>query len=450
MLQPEPEQDVPAHVTTGVTAGPDLNFPVEPDFPPVSLPLIIKERWKFKARIGQGSFGAVFSGRDLRTGAKVAVKLEPVTARRSLLKTEVGILKELQGSDHICRYVASGFHRPHPERDGFNYLIMELLADNLAQNFRQQRRSRAAEAGQKEQSTAADVSLPAEASQAEQRFTSHALTFTQAAFLGRQLVKSLESLHDHGFLHRDVKPSNFALGMQPDRISTCYVIDFGLARRYIDDHGAHRPPRDKPGFRGTARYASPHAHLQMELGRRDDLWSVFFIMFEFMVGSLPWSALSDRDEIGLAKQQWFDDVDGVLSPVFMLPHPLPAMFAYLQTLDYADRPDYRYFSGLLEQPSSGPPSEPFSDPPSDPTSSRSTEHQLLNAGTGTSHYRHAENNLLTPPSQQQEPLAIDTVRLRPRPPPSARPAALPAHRCGRRARRHRLAGSQSQQDKGRC
>jgi hypothetical protein len=70
---------------------------VEEAFPPVPLPLLIKDRWKFKSRIGQGSFGAVFSGRDLRTGQRLACKLEPVSSRRSLLKTEVTLLKDLQG-----------------------------------------------------------------------------------------------------------------------------------------------------------------------------------------------------------------------------------------------------------------------------------------------------------------------------------------------------------------
>eukprot|EP01047_Picozoa_sp_COSAG01_P045725 COSAG01_NODE_4236_length_5216_cov_4.101231_2_plen_205_part_00 len=154
---------------------------------------------------------------------------------------------------------------------------------------------------------------------------------------------------------------------------------------------------DRPGFRGTARYASPHAHAGRDLSRRDDLWSVFFILFEFMVGALPWSAISERSAIGRLKEQWVvgtggggdgdsrppgsrsdgGAVDGdsaarpasafasgglapIPSLICVLPHPLPSMLAYLQTLGYADRPDYARFAAYLDQPDPAQ-SEPFSE-----------------------------------------------------------------------------------------
>ena len=51
-------------------------------------------------------------------------------------KLHPALLKELQGTPHVCRYIASGCV------NGYNYLIMELLADNLAQNFRTHRQSK--------------------------------------------------------------------------------------------------------------------------------------------------------------------------------------------------------------------------------------------------------------------------------------------------------------------
>jgi serine/threonine protein kinase len=369
---PEEKAAAPGKAATGLPA----------DFPEVPLPLTIKQRWKFKHRIGQGSFGAVFSGRDLRTKARVAAKLEPVGPKRSLLKTEVALLKELQGTGYVCRYIASGCV------NGFNYLIMELLADNLAQNFRTHRQSKlldeikgenakheaaAAAAGPSAAppalAGAAASAPPAAEQQQEPRFTVAALTFTQVAFLGRQMVRAMQSLHEHGYLHRDVKPSNFALGLQPGSISTCYTIDFGLARRYRDEKGAHREARPNPGFRGTARYASLNAHRNLELSRRDDLWSIFFIVFEFTVGVLPWAGLSGRDEIGAAKEQWLVDAadDSGPSPICTLPHPLPSMFEALQKLDYADEPDYDALVRLFDHAGpSEPMSDPSCDPPSDP------------------------------------------------------------------------------------
>ena len=59
--------------------------------------------------------------------------------------------------------------------------------------------------------------------------------------------------------------------------------------------------RDDVGFRGTARYASLHAHAGDELSRRDDLWSLFYSLVEFLRGKLPWRKEKDR-----VRQSWAD------------------------------------------------------------------------------------------------------------------------------------------------
>ena len=40
------------------------------------------------------------------------------------------------------------------------------------------------------------------------------------------------------------------MGLKPERKQTCFLIDFGLARRYMLPNGDIRPPRDMAGFRG--------------------------------------------------------------------------------------------------------------------------------------------------------------------------------------------------------
>lgn len=84
-------------------------------------------------------------------------------------------------------------------------------------------------------------------------------------------------------------------------------------------------PRPVAGFRGTVRYASINAHKNkvssgqthvliallcfyrflftcltfvllnlQEMGRHDDLWSLFYMLVEFMVGQLPWRKIKDK------------------------------------------------------------------------------------------------------------------------------------------------------------
>ena len=47
-----------------------------------------------------------------------------------------------------------------------------------------------------------------------------------------------------------------------------------------------RQPRAVAGFRGTVRYASVNAHDNREMGRHDDLWSLFYMLIEFLQGKI--------------------------------------------------------------------------------------------------------------------------------------------------------------------
>ena len=99
-----------------------------------------------------------------------------------------------------------------------------------------------------------------------------------------QMIQAIENVHDIGFLHRDIKPSNFAMGANNSNKRKVYILDFGLARQYTTPNGELRQARATAGFRGTVRYASLNAHNNKEMGRHDDLWSLFYMVVEFITG----------------------------------------------------------------------------------------------------------------------------------------------------------------------
>jgi casein kinase I family protein HRR25 len=106
--------------------------------------------------------------------------------------------------------------------------------------------------------------------------------------IGDQMVQRIEYLHNNHFIHRDMKPDNFLVGVGKKQ-HMIYMIDFGLAKRFRDPKtGEHIPYRDNKSLTGTARYASVNTHLGIEQSRRDDLESIGFILIYFLKGTLPW------------------------------------------------------------------------------------------------------------------------------------------------------------------
>ena len=98
----------------------------------------------------------------------------------------------------------------------------------------------------------------------------------------------MEYIHSKCFLHRDIKPDNFLIGLGKKQ-HIVYAIDFGLSKRFKDPRtGDHIPYRDGKSLTGTARYASTNTHLGVEQARRDDLESLGFIFVYFLKGKLPW------------------------------------------------------------------------------------------------------------------------------------------------------------------
>uniref|UniRef100_A0A8C8DXU0 non-specific serine/threonine protein kinase n=1 Tax=Oryzias sinensis TaxID=183150 RepID=A0A8C8DXU0_9TELE len=266
---------------------------------------VVRDRWKVIRKIGGGGFGEIYEVLDQLSQATVALKVESAQQPKQVLKMEVAVLKKLQGRNHVCRFVGCG------RNDRFNYVVMELQGRNLADLRRTMSRG--------------------------------TFSVSTTLRLGKQILEAIESIHSVGFLHRDIKPSNFAMGRLASTCRCCYMLDFGLARQFTNSNQEVRPPRPVAGFRGTVRYASINAHKNKEMGRHDDLWSLFYMLVEFMVGQLPWRKIKDKEQVGNLKETYDHRL--------MLKH-LPSEFSsfldHIMTLDYFTKPDYQLLTSMFD------------------------------------------------------------------------------------------------------
>ena len=161
------------------------------------------------------------------------------------------------------------------------------------------------------------------------------------------MLTAIENLHIKGYIHRDIKPSNFVIGRGTQR-KKVFMVDFGLAKLHMHKGGKPLEERKNADYRGTITYASLNAHWKKDLSRRDDLWSLFFVILEFLNEPLPWRDYNSKDEVRDIKQQCVDNAPLYLfrGPTKKLT-PVHEIFHHLQSLSYEDEPNYELVRSCL-------------------------------------------------------------------------------------------------------
>lgn len=246
----------------------------------------------------------------MQTGEKVAIKLEPIKTQFPQLEYENKLYRLLRGGVGIPDVTWYGI-----EGD-YKALVMELLGHSLEDLF---------------------------------QYCGRSFTIKTVCMLGQQMIARLEYMHTNNFIHRDMKPDNFLMGVGTRR-ATCYLIDFGLSKRYKDAKtGEHIPYRDNKSLTGTARYASVNTHIGIEQARRDDMESIGYILLYFLKGSLPWQGLQGKN-----KNDKYDRIKDkkISTTIEQVTRNTPEEFSkyltYCRNLNFDEKPDYNYLKGLFK------------------------------------------------------------------------------------------------------
>merc|ERR1719274_14868 len=275
------------------------------------MDLSVGNKYRLMRKIGSGSFGDIYLGVNLQTGEEVAIKLEPVKSKHPQLLYESKLYKILAGGAGIPTVRWFGV-----EGD-YSVMVMDLLGPSLEDLF---------------------------------NYCGRKFNLKTVLMLADQLIQRIEYVHSKSFIHRDIKPDNFLMG-----IGKCAnqvnCIDFGLAKKYRDPRThQHIAYRENKNLTGTARYASINTHLGIEQSRRDDLESLGYVLMYFLRGSLPWQGLK-----AATKNQKYEKISErkIATPTDVLcksfPNEFVQYFQYCRSLRFDDRPDYVYLRKLFRE-----------------------------------------------------------------------------------------------------
>ncbi|KAK0423517.1 hypothetical protein QR680_008183 [Steinernema hermaphroditum] len=267
--------------------------------------------------LGEGGFGAVYRVHDQKDKSlEYAMKVEKKLERRkhSKLKMEIAILKlvsqERDGRSHFTKIIDRG------RKDKFFFLVMQLVGKSLA-DLKIERPNRV-------------FSLP---------------TGIGASI---QCLEAVEDLHKHGYIHRDLKPANYSCGLGECK-RMIYILDFGIARRFLNNENALKTPRNVVGFKGTIRFASLACHRNSELGPKDDCESWFYLLLDLIApAGLPWRKMSDKKDVQACKEECRSAKREKLFQSFRCKEEFGKLLDYIDSLKYHDKVDYSYIYQVLK------------------------------------------------------------------------------------------------------
>lgn len=176
--------------------------------------------------------------------------------------------------------------------------------------------------------------------------TNGPLTWDVACTYCRELARTLGYLHEHGVVHRDVKPNNAML----DDHGRIRLLDVGMAR-LIADELPHRPDEQTPAFSGTPDFAAPEQQQPSQPDPRSDIYGLGSTLYYLICGDVMYPSASAAEKLRLHRE---GDIPSLRSPDSDIPARLEELFQQLVAKNPNLRPSSmseveRTLSQLLDQ-----------------------------------------------------------------------------------------------------
>jgi len=271
--------------------------------------IVFGQYYLAQKRIGHGSFGEIYLGRDIRHNTNVALKLEVSPAKSSQLYIESKVYNIFSGMNGFPKFFWYGVE------NGLNILVIELLGNSVDGYFEKQRGN---------------------------------FSLKTVLMIADQMLRLIEAFHSKNLIHRDIKPENFLFGCEKNS-NQLFLIDFGLSKFYCDPISrSHCKFSENHSLTGTARYASINALAGIEQSRRDDLEAIGYVLVYLMKGKLPWQGLvaesSTEKHKKILEIKQNTDYSVLCEGI---PSQFMDYFAIVRELNFAEEPPYSRLRNLF-------------------------------------------------------------------------------------------------------
>ena len=274
------------------------------------------------------------------------IKKEPPFLKHPQLYKEYSILNYLQKyiTDKNFSFIPK-LYKFYPNEESDSFLITELLGTSVEKLF---------------------------------EFTKKKFPPLVSLEIISKIMDVIEKLHEIGIIHRNLNPSHFLFNKENTadifnnaivqkeividiKSNNLYLIDYADAIFYLSDPNMdfkenHIEFSDKvQNYLNTnENFCSMWAELKMEQSRRDDLYSIFYMLIYLMTGNLPWLNIKAKDN--KHKRNKIRDKKLTLSSFELcknfnklIEEEVVSFVDYISGLTFNDKPNYKYLNYLLEK-----------------------------------------------------------------------------------------------------